>query len=121
MEDIRYLLDENVDPIFRTDLLKRNPKIIIWKIGDPGVPTKGSADTEILEWCEENNFVLITNNRKSMPGHLKDHVAKERHIPGIIELNPKMNMGETIEELILIWTASEITEYRDLIVYLPIT
>jgi hypothetical protein len=39
MSEIRYLLDENVDPAFRAALLQQDPTMIVWKIGDPGVPS----------------------------------------------------------------------------------
>jgi len=75
MNDIRYLLDENVAPLFRAALLKREPKLVVWKIGDPGAPPTGTPDPAILQWCEENSFILVTNNRKSMPQHFRDHLA----------------------------------------------
>jgi hypothetical protein len=71
-------------------------------------------------WCEDNFFILVTNNRKSMPQHLQDHLAQGRHVPGIFELNPNMSIGETIEELLLIWGASEAEEYQDQLIYLPL-
>ena len=76
MRTIRYLLDENVDPIFRTELLRREPEMVVWRIGDPNTPPRGTLDPEILWWCEENSFILVTNNRKSMPQHLQVHLAK---------------------------------------------
>ncbi len=121
MNEIRYLFDENVDSAFRRALLQKNSAIIAWKIGDPGVPSVGAKDPDILDWCEDNGFSLVTNNRKSMPEHLADHLAKGRHIPGILELNPNMSIGETVEELILIWEASAPHEYQDLILYLPVS
>ncbi len=121
MSQIRYLLDENLAALYRTEFGKREPTMIVWKIGDPGVPPKGTSDPKILCWCEEQGFVLVTNNRKSMPDHLSEHLATGRHIPGIIELNPKMGIGETIEELALIWEASDPNEYQDTILYLPLT
>ena len=121
MSEIRYLLDENVNPAFRTALLQYDSTMIVWKIGDPGVPPTGTKDPEILDWCEDNQFILVTNNRKSMPEHLTDHLTKGRHIPGIFELNPNMSLGETIEELALIWGASGPHDYQDLILYLPLS
>lgn len=93
---IQYLLDEHVDPIYRTELLKREPTMTIWRIGILAAPPKGTLDPDILRWCEENNFILVTNNRKSMPRHLSDHLADGRHIAGIFELNPAMSIGETL-------------------------
>ncbi len=121
MNSIRYLLDENVDPIYRSALLKREPTMIIWLIGTPGAPPRGTLDPDILRWCETRGFLLVTNNRKSMPAHLHDHLAEGRHIPGILELNPNMSVKETIGELWLIWGASEAQEYKDQIAYLPIS
>lgn len=97
------------------------PSIEVWIIGDPGAPPRGTLDPDILVWCEENEFLLVTNNRKSMPRHLKDHLALGRHIPGILVINVGMTMGQIIDELMLIAGASDVNEYRDLILYLPLT
>lgn len=121
MSDIQYLLDENVVPLFRTELLKREPALVVWIVGDPGAPQRGTLDPDILRWCEEHAFVLVTNNRKSMPLHLHDHLSDGRHVPGILELNPHMGIGETLEELLLIWEAAESQEFQDGIVYLPLS
>jgi hypothetical protein len=120
VKTIRYLLDENVDPLFRTELLRHQPEMIVWRIGDPTTPPRGSPDPDILRWCEANLFILVTNNRKSMPQHLQTHLAAGRHMPGIFELSPNMSIGEIIEELILIWFVSDIDEYRDKLLYLPL-
>ena len=98
MSNIRYLLDEHVDPLFRSGLLKREPMLVVWRIGDPGTPLQGTLDPDLLCWCEEHEFILVTNNRRSMPQHLRDHMAAGRHIPGIFEMNPNMRIGETIDE-----------------------
>jgi len=121
MNSIRYLLDENVDLLLRVELLKCEPTMVVWKIGDPGTPPKGTLDPEILCWCEANGFILVTNNRKSMPRHITDHIKNGRHVPGIFELNPNMGISETVHELVLIWGASEADEYRDIIIYLPVS
>ncbi len=118
---LQYLLDENLEPSYKTQLQRRNRNIIMWVVGEPGVPPKGTLDPEILCWCEEYNFVLVTNNRKSMPVHLTDHIAAGRHVPGIFIINLNLSRGEIIEELIIIAEASFENEYQDQIVHLPIT
>jgi hypothetical protein len=121
MRDIRFLLDENVNPLFRTELLRREPELVVWRVGDPGAPLGSTLDPAILRWCEENEFILVTNNRRSMPHHLREHIERGQHIPGILQLNPNLGIGETIDELILIWNASSADEYRDLLIYLPLS
>ena len=70
MSEIRYLLDENVNPILRSALLRERPNLTVWQVEMLGAPALGTLDPEILIWCEENLFLLVTNNRKSMPVHL---------------------------------------------------
>lgn len=117
---LRYLMDENVNPNYQTQLLQREPGLVVWAVGDPGAPPKSTLDPEILIWCEEHGFVLVTNNRTSMPTHLAEHLAQGRYVPGIFILNPKLSMGEMIDELILIALASEDDEYQDYITHLPL-
>ncbi|MFB2921290.1 DUF5615 family PIN-like protein [Aerosakkonema funiforme] len=117
---LRYLMDENVDPVYRTQLLRRDPNLVVWAVGDEGVPPKGTLDPEILIWCEQHGFILVTNNRTSMPPHLTDHLAQGRHVPGIFIMNSDMSIGETIDELILIAEGSDDDEYQDYITFLPL-
>jgi hypothetical protein len=101
MSRVRYLLDEHVEPILRRQLLRREIEMIVWIIGDPGAPSRGMQDPDILLWCEGNDFLLVTRNRASMPVHLKAHLEAGHHVPGILTLNPDMTLGETIDEQVL--------------------
>ena len=55
-----------------------------------------------------------------MPRHLRDHLAESGYVPGIFALTPSLGFGEAIDELLLIWEASDADEYRDTITYLPL-
>lgn len=118
---MRYLLDEHIDPILRREILRAAPALEVWIIGDPGAPPHGTLDPDILVWCEDNSFCLVTNNRKSMPRHLADHLGRGRHVPGIFVVGLTMTLGHLIDELVLIAGASDDNEYRDLMLYLPLT
>jgi len=113
-------MDENLAPIYQIQLRRKETDLVVWAIGDPNTPPKGTLDPDILRWCEKYNFVLVTNNRSSMPVHLIDHLAQGQHIPGIFQINPSMSVGETIEELVLVALASLDDEYSDQISYLPL-
>lgn len=116
----RYLLDEHVPPIYGTQLLYHEPSLTVLAMGDEGAPARSTSDPEILKWCEQNGFNLITNNRKSMPQHLSDHLAAGRHVPGIFIINLKVSIGLVIEHLILVAGASHEDEYIDRTVFIPL-
>ena len=116
----RFLIDENISPRYRTQLLYHEPSLTVLAVGDEGAPPKSTPDPEILEWCEQHQFNLVTNNRESMPQHLSDHLSAGNHVPGIFTINLEVPMGKIIEELLLIASASDTDEYIDRITYIPL-
>ncbi len=118
---LRYLLGEHIPKALPAAIRQRDPDLAVWRIGQPGAPPLETADPELLLWCEEQDFVLVTNNRATMPQHLAAHLAEGRHLPGILIINPLQSPGETAEEL---WLAAHFSlpgEYRDQIRYLPLS
>jgi hypothetical protein len=53
---IRYLLDENINPLYKTQLLRKLPGLIVWRVGEPGTPPYGTPDPDVLAWCQVRNF-----------------------------------------------------------------
>ena len=45
---IHYLIDENVAPLYKRQLLKQDSEIRLYAVGDPGCPPRGTLDPEIL-------------------------------------------------------------------------
>ncbi|MFN8443273.1 MAG: DUF5615 family PIN-like protein [Caldilineaceae bacterium] len=121
MSDVYYLLDENLGLRLRKAIRQAAPEITVWCVGDAGAPAFGTQDPEILDWCEANQFILVTDNRRSMPVHLHHHLAAGHHIPGILVRRPELSISETIQELILIWEAALPGEFADQIRYLPVS
>lgn len=121
MSQISYLLDENVHALFRTELLRREPAMRVWQVGMEGAPPLSTSDPLILLWCEAQGFILITNNRSSMPVHLSAHLAQGHHVPGIFILNNNMGVGNSLEELVRVWRNPAPERYRDTITFLPVT
>lgn len=97
-----------------------NPNLFVIAVGDISAPPKGTLDPDILLWCEERDYILVTNNRKSMPVHLAEHLALEHHVPGIFILNPKLSIGENLEQLLLMAEGSFDEEYKDRIEFIPL-
>lgn len=120
---VRYLIDENLPPLYQEQLLRYQPKLKVLMVGelsDLDTPAKGTLDPEILVWCEQNNFILVTNNRASMPVHLADHISKNNQVPGIFVLRPKATIGQIIEDLILIALLGKPQEYQNRITHIPL-
>jgi hypothetical protein len=117
---IRFLLDENISRSVRNQLLFHEPTMEVVCVGDQNALPYGTPDATILEWIEQTGYILVSRNRRTMPLHLKEHLTQGKHIPGMLLLKRRISTSELIEELLLIWHASEPNEYQDHIRYLPL-
>ncbi len=115
----RFLLDEHVNPAIQRQLRRLDPEIEVLLIGNPAAPPKGTLDPDLLIWLEDNDYILVTENRSTIPVHLADHFAREQHIPGIFWIRPNVAIGAIIEELYLIWLVSTAEEYQNRTLFIP--
>lgn len=115
----RYLIDENLSPKYRTQLLRHEPSLTVLRVGDEGAPEFGTQDPEILKWCEQNEFSLITNDPNTMSKHLDDHKESGQHVPGVFMIKRNVSMGAILDELIQIAGDSDKDKYMDKITYIP--
>lgn len=114
------LLDENLSAALADALNRQNPDVAVRRIGDGIAPPLGTPDPEILLWIEEHDFILMTNNRASMPAHLKTHVGSGRHVPGIVQIPRRFHMGSLAEHILVLVGASTPGELQDVIWYIQI-
>lgn len=120
MSGIYFLIDENTSHTVGDQLLRRQPDIVLLTVGDDLAPPLGTPDAEILLWLEENGYCLITRNRRSMPRHLRDHLAARRHVAGNFTLRPHASFAAMVDDLVMIWGAFLPGEYQDQIVHIPL-
>lgn len=119
MSRLRLLLDEHLSHAIQSQLLRLDAQIEILVMGQSFAPAIGVADSDILLWLEQTGYVLVTNNRRTMPDHLRAHYDAGHRIPGIFLLKRHARIGQVIEQLYLLWVASEDEEYMDRLLYLP--
>jgi len=117
---VRFLLDEHLSPRLKTALLRLAPAVDVLRVGDPGAPTLGTPDPELLRYLEISQHMLVTSNRASMPAHLEAHWAAGGHLWGLLWIRPGTTLGRLAQELHLIWEASEAEEWADRVAWIPL-
>ena len=45
---IKYLIDENINPLYPKQIKHKEPDIVVQVVGETGIPQKGTLDPEIL-------------------------------------------------------------------------
>jgi hypothetical protein len=89
------------------------------RVGDPPDLLLGSKDPDILLWCEREDRVLVTSDKKSIAGHLTAHLQQGRHSPGILVLRPGYTIGEWLLYLVLTAYTFDPAEVQDQVTFLP--
>ncbi len=116
---IRFLIDEDTSHVIRDGLRHHQPEIEVRVVGSENAPPKSTPDDVILQFLGCEGFFLVTSNRSTMPGHLKAHLQKGGHVPGILLLHHSYDYGQVIETLQLIWGAGAPQDFQDQITRIP--
>jgi hypothetical protein len=119
MSRCRFLVDECVPSSLVRGLRRRLPRVSALQVGGSEAPPKGTADPGLLEFCEAHHLLLITADRATLPDHVADHLRRGRHTSGILVIGPNASLGLILDELTLVYEASEDFEWADLLYYLP--
>ena len=116
----RFLLDEHIDHSIQRQLRRIDPHVDVIAIGDSSSPPVGTSDSDILLWMETSGYILVTENRSTIPGHLNEHYTAGHHMPGLFWIRPQTPFGRVVEELYLIWFSSTADEYVDRAIFIPL-
>ncbi|WIG60562.1 MAG: hypothetical protein OJF49_003310 [Ktedonobacterales bacterium] len=117
-DQVRFLADENFEPAIVTGLRRREPRIDIVTAVEAGI--LGLKDPELLAYAAQQDRILVSHDKRTLPGHFAEFLIAGLRSPGIMLLSPNLSIGQSIEALLLIWAASRHSEWCDRITRLPL-
>lgn len=74
---------------------------------------EGLSDPEVLELAAREHRVLVSHDKSTMPVHFAGRVRSGLRSPGVLLALPSASVGEIIESLVIIWSASNDKEWSD--------
>lgn len=114
---IKFQADADLNEDIVTGVLRKIPEIDFQTATEAKLT--GITDENVLETAARENRILVTHDRKTMPKYFAEFIQTQ-NCPGVLIISQKLEISAAIEELILIWTASEAEEYINTIRQLPI-
>ena len=114
----RLLADENLNADIVRGLLLNYPTLDIVFVTEVGL--SGVDDPEILVWAAENDRVLLTHDRATMPAHAYQRPNAGQALPGVFVVNDRFSVGQSIQQILLVVTLSEQTDWNGRVLYLPL-
>jgi hypothetical protein len=116
---VRFLADEDLRDSIIQGLRSREPALDILDVKSAGL--RGTKDPALLEIAAEQGRIPITQDRNTMTAHFWERLAAGKSSPGLFVVPDQLSaIGDVIEWLLLVWTASQPEEWRDQVVYVPI-
>jgi hypothetical protein len=115
---IRFQTDANFSAIIVRGLLRRQPQVDIQTA--ESAKLAGVPDLEVLARAAQSGRVLLSHDYHTMPDHFAAFLASGQHSPGVLLLHQTLPVAQAIEELLLVWEASDQAEWQDLLTYLPL-
>ena len=77
-------------------------------------------DPEVLALAAELGRVLVSHDIGTMPAHFRTFRNAGKQSSGVFLIPQSLDVGTAIDEIQLIWLASEASEWEDRLVWLPL-
>jgi len=116
---MRLLADENLHGDVLRGLLRVEPKLDIIRVQDTEVFQ--AADAAVLDFAAKENRILLTHDVQTMTKHAYDRVRAGQSMPGVIELDDHLPLGQAIEEILIVVLTAQPDELANRIVFIPLS
>jgi len=114
---VRFQADADLNHVIVKATLRREPSIDFQTAHAAGLV--GLRDPEVLALAAHEGRVLVTHDRKTMPKHFAEFIGHTSS-SGVIVIPQTLPVRAGVEDLLLIWTASEAEEWHNRIQVLPL-
>jgi len=114
---IRFQADADLNEDIVAGVRRREPGIDFQTAEEAGL--RGLVDERVLELAAADGRILVTHDRRTMPREFAPFIIA-RTSPGLAIVSQKTSVLEAIEDVVLIWTASEAEEWVNRIVTIPL-
>jgi hypothetical protein len=114
---IRFLADADLNQAIVTGALDREPALDFLTATEADL--HGQDDPEVLELAAAQGRVLVSHDTSTMPVHFFDRLRSGRRSPGVFLVRQRASVGQVVDAILLVWSASAPEEWAGQIHYLP--
>jgi predicted nuclease of predicted toxin-antitoxin system len=114
---ISFLVDQNFNEHIVDGLTRRDAALEFIHVRDVGLAA--APDPTVLEWAAARGLVLLTHDRKTIPGFAYARVAAGLPMPGVFLVSDDIPIRDAIDELLVASHCLAPDECRDVVRYFP--
>lgn len=117
MRAIKFQADADLKQAIVTGTIRRQPNIDFQSANAAGL--EGKKDPEVLAIAAQEDRILVTHDRKTMPAEFGNFIASQTS-SGVVIVSQSVSINEAIEAIIIIWEASTPEEWVNQIMSIPL-
>ena len=114
----RFLADNDLTDQIVLGVQRREPSVEFTRIRDVGLAK--AADSDVLEYAAREGFLVVSHDVNTMRAAAVARIEAGQDMSGLLLVHQRSPIAETIEELIVIWIASDAEEWNGEIRFLPL-
>jgi hypothetical protein len=115
---VRFLADADLNRAIVSGVLRREPSVDFLTAHAAGL--HGMTDPEVLAFATEQQRVLVSHDVGTMPVHFRALRMARKASAGVFLIPQALDVGDAIEELLLVWLASEASDWENRLEWLPL-
>lgn len=117
MTRVRFQADADFRQAIVVGVIRRQPNLDFQSAYTAKL--EGKKDSEVLAIAAQDNRVLVTHDRKTMPDEFGRFILSNTS-PGVLIVSQSLSISGVIEALILVWEATTAEEWINQIMSLPL-
>jgi Domain of unknown function (DUF5615) len=114
----RFLADHDLNEHIVTGVLRLEPLVEFLRARDVGYDER--PDVEVLEYAASESFIVVSHDVNTMTAAAYDRISNGDEMAGLLMVRQIDPVRLVIEDLVLIWSASEAEEWENQIRFLPL-
>jgi hypothetical protein len=114
----RFIADHDLNENILHGVLRREPTILLGRTREFGLERR--PDDEVLTFAAAQGWIVVSHDVNTMPAAAHALMEKGEPIGGLIMVHQQAPLAPTIEDLLLIWAASEAEEWVNEVQFLPL-
>lgn len=115
----RFLADHDLNEHIVHGVGRREPAIEFLRARDVGLHEY--SDAEVLEYAADNQLLVVSHDVNTMPAEAYARIRAGAPVAGLLMVKQSEPAGQVIDDMILIWSASEMAEWQNVVAFLPLT
>lgn len=113
-----FLADQNFDGDIVRGLLRNIPDLDV--ITTHQANLREAPDPDLLNWAAIHERIVLTHDRRTMPGYAADRIRAGLRMCGVVVVPPRIPLAQAISEIELIAMCSLENEWENKLQFLPL-